>query len=61
MVNDRGAAGGSAGHEVTPVSSDDVVRVVSRALSERRSRLRLTSGQRLAILRAPRRPGAARA
>ena len=60
MVND-GAAGGPPEHEVTPVSADDVVRVVSRALSERRSRLRLTSGQRLAILRAPRRPGAARA
>ncbi len=48
-------------HQVTPVSADDVARVVSRALSERPWRLRLTSGQRLAILHAPRRPGAARA
>ncbi len=61
MVNDGADAGGPPRHEVTPVSADDVARVVSRALSERRSRLRLTSGQRLAILRAPRRPGAARA
>ena len=51
----------SADHQVTPVSADDVARVVSRALSERPPRLRLTSGQRLAILHAPRRPGAARA
>jgi hypothetical protein len=51
----------SPGHEVTPVSADDVVRVVSRALAERPWRLRLTSGQRLAILHTPRRPGAARA
>ena len=49
------------GHQVTPVSAADVARVVGRALSERTSRLRLTSGQRLAILRAPTRPGAARA
>ncbi len=51
----------SSAREVTPVSADDVARVVSRALSERPWRLRLTSGQRLAILHAPRRPGAARA
>jgi hypothetical protein len=49
----------SSGHQAIPVSADDVVRVVSRALSERPWRLRLTSGQRLAILRT--RPGAARA
>ena len=52
---------GSAEHEVTPVSADDVARVVRRALAERRWRLRLTAGQRLAILGAGRRPGAARA
>jgi hypothetical protein len=51
----------SSEHQVTPVSADDVARVVTRALSERPWRLRLTSGQRLAILRAPRRPGPARA
>ena len=60
MVNGSGPSR-SPGHEVTPVSADDVVRVVSRALAERPWRLRLTSGQRLAILHAPRRPGAARA
>jgi len=51
----------SSGHRATPVSADDVARVVSRALSERRLRIRLTSGQRLAILHPSRRPGAARA
>jgi hypothetical protein len=51
----------SSGREATVVSADDVARVVTRALSERPWRLRLTSGQRLAILHAPRRPGAARA
>lgn len=51
----------SSGREVTPVSADDVARVVTRALAERPWRLRLTSGQRLAILHAPRRPSAARA
>jgi len=51
----------SFGHRATPVSSDDVVRVVSRALSEGTRRIRLTSGQRRAILHAPVRPGAARA
>jgi hypothetical protein len=49
------------GRQVTAVSADDVARVVTRALAERPWRLRLTSGQRLAILHAPRRPGAARA
>lgn len=47
--------------QVTPVSADDVARVVTRALSDRPWRLRLTSGQRLAILHAPRRAGTARA
>lgn len=61
MAHDGAGGPGWPGHEVTPVSADDVARVVGRALSERRWRLRLTSGQRLAILRAPRRPGAARA
>lgn len=51
----------SVSHQVTAVSADDVARVVTRALSERPWRLRLTSGQRLAILHAPRRPGPARA
>ncbi len=49
------------GHQVTPVSQSDVARVVGRALSERAWRIRLTSGQRRAILRAPTRSGAARA
>ena len=49
------------GHQVTPVSVDDVARVVGRALSERTWRIRLTSGQRRAIVGAPVRPGAARA
>ncbi len=44
----------------TKVSADDVVRVVSQALSERTWRIRLTSGQRGAILHAPMRPGVAR-
>ncbi len=48
-------------HEVTPVSADDVARVVSRALAERTSPIRLTSGQRLAILNRPLRPRPARA
>ncbi len=46
----EGGSEGRMGHQVAPVSTDDVVRVVSRALAERPSRLRLTSGQRLAIL-----------
>ncbi len=52
-----------SGHTATPVSADDVVRVVSRALAlaEGTRRIRLTSGQRRAILHAPLRPGAARA
>ena len=51
----------SFGHRTTQVSADDVVRVVSRALLQRTGRIRLTSGQRRAILHAPMRPGAARA
>ena len=54
-------ADNSSGHRVTPVSADDVARVVTRALSERTWRIRLTSGQRRAILKAPLGPGAARA
>lgn len=50
-----------SGHRTTPVSADDVVRVVSRALIQRTGRIRLTAGQRRAILHAPMRPGAARA
>jgi len=50
-----------SGHQATPVSADDVVRVVSRALSEGTHRIRLTSGQRRAILHVPLRPGAAQA
>ncbi len=57
MVN---GSAGSLGHQTTPVSADDVLRVVSRALVQRTGRIRLTSGQRRAILRAPVRPGAAR-
>ncbi len=52
---------GTFGHQATPVSADDVVRVVSRALSQRTGRIRLTAGQRRAILHVPTRPGAARA
>ncbi|MDQ3896235.1 MAG: hypothetical protein M3326_03110 [Actinomycetota bacterium] len=48
-------------HRVTPVSADDVARVVSRALADRPARIRLTAGQRLAILNRRLRPGATRA
>lgn len=51
----------ASGHRMTPVSVDDVARVLSRALSERTWRIRLTSGQRRAILHAPVPPRAARA
>ena len=51
----------SSGHRVTPVSADDVARVVTRALSERTWRIRLTSGQRRAILKAQLRQGPAQA
>jgi len=54
-------SGNSFTHQATPVSADDVARVVGRALSEGTRRIRLTSGQRRAILHAPLRPGAARA
>ncbi len=54
-------SGDSFARRATPVSADDVVRVVSRALSGGTRRIRLTSGQRRAILHAPLRPGAARA
>jgi|GEM_PF-6795199 uncharacterized protein YbjT (DUF2867 family) len=47
---DSGSAGGSD-HRVTPVSADDVARVLTRALAERsRGRIRLTAGQRVSIL-----------
>ena len=54
-------ATGSESHQAAPVSRHDVARVVSRALAEQPWRLRLTSGQRLAILNRRMRPGAARA
>jgi hypothetical protein len=50
----------SFSHRVTPVVADDVARVVSRALSEAAWRIRLTAGQRSAILNASMRRGAAR-
>ncbi|HTJ75547.1 MAG TPA: hypothetical protein VL337_09285 [Acidimicrobiales bacterium] len=52
---------GSFGHRATPVLADDVARVVARALANGTSRIRLTTGQRLAILNSSTRPGAARA
>ncbi len=58
MVN---GADGSSDRRAVPVSVDDVARVVSRALSDRPLRIRLTSGQRRAILHAPVRPGASQA
>ena len=54
-------AQGSERHQATPVSVDDVARVVSRALAERPTRIRLTSGQRLAILNRRIRPRPAQA
>lgn len=51
----------SFGRTTTPVSTDDLVRVVSRALSGGSRRIHLTAGQRRAILHAPLRPGVARA
>jgi uncharacterized protein YbjT (DUF2867 family) len=61
MLRSGDAAGshGSFGHWTTPVSADDVARVVARALSEGTTRIRLTAGQRLAILNSSIRPGAA--
>ena len=58
MVN---GADSSSDRRAVSVSVEDVARVVSRALSDRPLRIRLTSGQRRAILHAPVRPGAARA
>ena len=58
-MSDR--AGGFFDHRATPVSADDVARVVNRAWAERagaRARIRLTSGQRLAILNRRLRTGA---
>jgi len=56
-----GRDSGNVEHSSTPVSVADVVRVVSRALSERTARLHLTAGQRRAILAGPLRAGASRA
>jgi len=58
MVN---GADSSSDRRAVPVSVEDVARVVSRALSDRPLRIRLTSGQRRAILHSPIRPGAAQA
>lgn len=45
------ASAGGPDRRVTPVSADDVARVLNRALSERsRVRIRLTAGQRRSIL-----------
>jgi hypothetical protein len=55
----RFSSGNAPGRRATPVSADDVARVVTRAFSERTSRIRLTSGQRRAILDGPCRPGRA--
>jgi uncharacterized protein YbjT (DUF2867 family) len=61
-MNDAPESGADAGHRVTPVSRDDLARVVNRALSERSGmRIRLTAGQRMAILNRRLRPGPARA
>lgn len=56
----KSSSGGTDGRHVMPVSSDDVARVVSRAFSQRTWRIRLTTGQRWAILHPPARPGTAR-
>lgn len=60
-MSTQGGGGGTFGHSSTPVSPADVVRVVSRALSERTFRLHLTAGQRWAILHRPLGPGPTRA
>ncbi len=52
---------GAEGRIATPVSSDDVKRVVGRALAEGTRRIRLTYGQRLAIVNGAPHPGGARA
>lgn len=49
------------GHVATPVSAEDVKRVVSRALAGGTRRIRLTYGQRLAIVNAPHPAGGASA
>lgn len=57
-------AASSSGRRAIPVSADDVARVVRRALSDHATgpgRIRLTAGQRGAILKGWARPGAARA
>ncbi|MDQ2826247.1 MAG: hypothetical protein M3Y04_04720 [Actinomycetota bacterium] len=41
------------GHVAVPVSAEDVKRVVGRALAGGTRRIRLTYGQRLAIVNAP--------
>jgi len=46
-------ADSSSDHRAVPVSADDIARVLTRALSDRPLRIRLTSGQRRAILHAP--------
>jgi hypothetical protein len=45
-----GAAGGPVRRQATLVSAEDVARVVGRAFTERTWRIRLTAGQRRAIL-----------
>ena len=52
---------GAEGHVATPVSTDDVKRVVGRALAEAGRRIRLTYGQRLAIVNASAPTGGPRA
>ena len=52
---------GAEEHIATPVSADDVKRVVGRALAEGTRRIRLTYGQRLAIVNAASHTGDARA
>jgi len=59
--NSHGPASHSEGHTATPVSADDVRRVVGRALSSGNGRIRLTYGQRLAIVNAGPRTGGAQA
>ncbi len=62
MTNGSGAGPEDAfDRRATPVSPDDVARVVNQALSERTSRIQLTPGQRLAILNTRLRGRAARA
>ncbi len=60
-VDPSGPARPPESHTATAVSPDDVVRVVGRALAGGTRRIRLTYGQRLAIVNAGRTAGAARA